>query len=59
MSRLNNCKELVNKFFGPSVLTIIDKMVEQGKSEDEIIADCRRKTASFLGEEKAKEFDTI
>ena len=59
MSRVDKCKELVQKFFGPSVVTLIDKMVKEGKSEDDIIADCRKKTAAFLGEEKASEFDNI
>jgi len=59
LSRIDKCKELVEKFFGPSVLTLIDKMVRDGMTEDEIIADCRRKAAAFLGEEKAKEFDEI
>ena len=59
MSRVDKCKELVEKFFGPSVVTLIDKMVKDGKSEDDIIADCRKKTAAFLGEDKAAEFDNI
>jgi len=59
LSRIDKCKELVQKFFGPSVVTLIDKMVSDGKSEDDIIADCRKKTAAFLGEEKAAEFDSI
>ena len=59
MPRIERCKELVLKFFGPSVITLIDKMVRDGKSEDDIISDCRKKTAAFLGEEKATEFDSI
>jgi len=59
LTSIDKCKELVQKFFGPSVVTLIDKMVKEGKSEVDIIADCRKKTAAFLGEEKAAEFDSI
>ena len=30
-----------------------------GMSDDEVVSKCRAKVAGFLGEEKAKEFDSI
>lgn len=54
MGRKEKCKELMAKFFGPASAAIVDSM-----SEEECVQKCREKVASFLGEEKAKEFDNI
>ncbi len=54
MGRKERCKELMAKFFGPASAALVDTM-----SEDECVAKCRAKVAGLLGEEKAKEFDTI
>lgn len=54
MSKKDNCKEVMNKLFGPATAKWVDSL-----SEDECVAKCRAKTAGFLGEEKAKEFDKI
>ncbi|MBR9676034.1 hypothetical protein GOV05_03430 [Candidatus Woesearchaeota archaeon] len=54
MSRKDQCKQLMSKFFGPSTAAMVDKM-----SEENCVSECRNKVKSFLGEEKAKEFDTV
>lgn len=54
MSKKDQCKELMGKFFGPASAAQVDSM-----SEEECVAKCRTKVAGFLGEEKAKEFDKI
>ncbi len=54
MSKKEQCKELMAKFFGPATANIVDSM-----SEDECVQKCREKVRAFLGEEKAKEFDGI
>jgi hypothetical protein len=54
MSRKDKCKELMAKFFGPATASMVDSM-----SEEECVAKCREKVKGFLGEEKAKVFDTI
>ena len=54
MSRKDKCKELMSKFFGPATAGMVDAM-----SEEECVAKCREKVKGFLGEEKAKVFDTI
>jgi hypothetical protein len=54
MSKKDKCKELMIKLFGPSSGKLVDKM-----NEDDCVKQCRTKVAGFLGEDKAKEFDSI
>ena len=54
MSKKEQCKVLMAKFFGPSTAALVDAM-----SEDECVEKCRTKVKGFLGEAKAKEFDSI
>jgi len=54
MSRKDKCKELMAKFFGPATAGMVDSM-----SEEDCVGKCREKVKGFLGEEKAKVFDTI
>lgn len=54
MTKKEKCKELMAKFFGPATATAVDAM-----SEEECVAKCREKVKGFLGEEKAKVFDSI
>ena len=54
MSNIEKCKELMTKFFGPATASLVDRM-----EEDECIGQCRAKVKAFLGEDKAKEFDSI
>ena len=42
------------QFFGPSTAKMVDSM-----SEDECVEKCKQKVKMFLGEEKAKAFDSI
>jgi len=54
MGKKEQCKELMKKFFGEATANTVDSM-----SEEECVAKCRTKVAGFLGEDKAKEFDSI
>ncbi|MFH2020306.1 MAG: hypothetical protein ABIJ34_02765 [archaeon] len=54
MSKKDSCKQLMGKFFGPASAALVDSM-----SEDECVGKCRAKVAGFLGEDKAKEFDSV
>jgi len=54
LDKKKRCKELMEKFFGPATAITVD-----GMSEDECVAKCRAKVKGFLGEAKAKEFDSI
>lgn len=54
MGKKEQCKELMEKFFGPASAKLVDEM-----GEDDCVPKCRAKVAAFLGEEKAKEFDSI
>ena len=42
------------KYFGATTAGLVDSM-----SEEECVKKCRAKVAGFLGEDKAKEFDSI
>ena len=42
------------KFFGPATAKMVDTM-----GEDECVAKCKEKVKMFLGDDKAKEFDSI
>lgn len=53
-SKKDKCKEIMLKYFGPATANLVDRM-----SEEECIDKCRAKVRGFLGEEKAKVFDTI
>lgn len=53
MSKKEKCKEMMVKFFGPATGALVDSM-----KEEECVAKCREKVASFLGEAKTKEFDS-
>jgi len=44
----------MSKFFGPASANMVDSM-----DEEDCVGKCRTKVKSFLGEEKAKEFDNI
>ena len=54
MTKKDKCKELMTQFFGPASAAVVDTM-----TEDNCVSQCRSKVASFLGEEKAKVFDTV
>ena len=54
MSKKDQCKVLMAKFFGPATAAMVDKM-----TEEECVSQCKTKVKAFLGEEKAKEFDNI
>jgi hypothetical protein len=54
MSKKDQCKELMAKFFGPAAANMVETL-----SEDDCVAKCKEKVKAFLGEEKAKEFDNI
>jgi hypothetical protein len=54
VSKKDQCKELMRKFFGPATANMVDAM-----SEDDCVAKCREKVKGFLGEEKAKAFDDV
>jgi hypothetical protein len=54
VSKKDQCKELMTKFFGPSTAALVDSM-----TEDDCVAKCKEKVKGFLGEEKAKVFDDI
>lgn len=53
-TKKEQCKVLMLKFFGPATSLKVDSM-----SEEECVAKCRTMTLGFLGESKAKEFDSI
>ncbi len=54
MSKKDQCKELMFKFFGPASATQVEVM-----TEDNCIELCRKKVAGFIGEDAAQEFDNI
>ncbi|MBN1157090.1 hypothetical protein JXA85_05705 [Candidatus Woesearchaeota archaeon] len=54
MGKKEKCKELMSKFFGPATANLVDSM-----TEEEVVQKCKEKVAAFLGEDKAKEFDSI
>ena len=54
MSKKDQCKELMKKFFGPATANLVDSM-----SEEDCISKCRQKVKAMLGEDKAKEFDKL
>jgi hypothetical protein len=54
MSKKDQCKAIMLKIFGQASANQVDSM-----GEDECVAICRAKVAGFLGEDKAKEFDSI
>lgn len=54
MTKKEQCKALIGKFFGPATALQVDSM-----TEEDCVAKCRAKVKGFLGEEKAKEFDKI
>ena len=54
MSKKDQCKVLMTKFFGPQVARLVDSM-----SEDEGVAKCKARVKGFLGDEQAREFDSI
>lgn len=53
-TKKEKCKELMLKYFGPASAKLVDSM-----GDDECVKVCRTKVAGFMGEDKAKEFDTI
>jgi len=44
----------MGQFFGPATANLVDSM-----SEEECVTKCRDKVKGFLGEDKAKVFDTV
>lgn len=54
MSKKEQCKLLMTKFFGPNSALKVDSM-----SEEECVEKCKKMVVGFLGSEKAKEFDLI
>ena len=54
MTKVEQCKVLMAKFFGPASARLLDSI-----PEDEVVAKCRAKVSGLLGEDKAKEFDAI
>lgn len=54
MTKKEQCKALMAKFFGPATAAAVNDM-----NEDECVAKCKAKVRGFLGEDKAKEFDNI
>jgi hypothetical protein len=54
MSKKDQCKMLMTKFFGPQVAKVVDSM-----SEEECVAKCKARVRGFLGDEQAREFDSI
>jgi monoamine oxidase len=53
MSRKDQCKVLMTKFFGPHVAKVVDSM-----SEEDCVAKCKARVRGFLGDEAASEFDS-
>jgi len=54
LGKKDKCKEFMKQCFGDASAATVDDM-----SEDECVSKCRAKIAGFLGEDKAKEFDTF
>ena len=54
MTKKDRCKIAMLKFFGPNTVKMVDLM-----TEEECISKCRAKITGFLGEDKAKIFDSI
>jgi hypothetical protein len=54
MSKKDQCKAMMTKLFGPASAAAVDAM-----TEDNCVATCKAKVAGFLGEDKAKDFDSI
>lgn len=54
MTKREDCKKLMLRFFGPKSAATVDNL-----PEDECVQKCRSLVQGFLGEEKAKEFDKI
>lgn len=54
MTKKDQCKTLMAKFFGPATAAAVDSM-----SEQDCVEKCKAKVKGFLGDEKAKEFDNI
>ena len=54
LSKKDQCKELMTKFFGPATAALVETM-----SENNCVGLCKQKVAAFLGEECSKEFDSV
>jgi len=54
MTKKEQCKDLMLKFFGPASAKLVDLM-----TEEECVGKCRAKVSGMLGDEKAREFDNI
>jgi len=54
MSKKDKCKEIMSNFFGPATAAKVDSM-----TEDSCVSECKKIVAGFLGDEKAKVFDSI
>ncbi len=54
MTKKDKCQELMGNLFGPASAKLVANM-----SEDDCVGKCREKVATFFGEDKAMEFDSI
>jgi hypothetical protein len=56
MSKREKIKELMQKYFGPASANMVDRM--EG-SDEQILQECKQRVAALLGQDQAKEFDSI
>jgi hypothetical protein len=54
MSKKEKCKVIMERLFGPATAALVDNM-----EEDEVVDTCKKKVTAMLGEDKAKEFDSV
>ena len=54
MTKKERCKEILAKLFGPASTIIVDDM-----TEEDCVERCKIKVTAFLGQEQAREFDSI
>jgi len=54
LTKKEQCKSLMLQLFGPASAKSVDNMTEA-----ECVVKCRQKAQAMLGEEKAKNFDSI
>jgi len=55
MTKKEQCKALMLKFFGPATANLVDNFM----TEDDCVSKCKRKVTALLGSEIAKEFNNI
>lgn len=54
MSNKDRCREAMSKLLGPVSAGVVDNM-----EDEQCYEKCRKMVVDFMGEAKAKEFDTI